>query len=48
VDAIALTRSFGGGGHPRAAGATVEQPIDAAQDAVLARARQLIDALGSR
>ena len=48
VDAIALTSAFGGGGHPKAAGATLELPIDAAQEAVLARATRLIDALGPR
>jgi phosphoesterase RecJ-like protein len=48
VDAIALTSAFGGGGHARAAGATVELPIDAAQRAVLARATELVDALGPR
>ena len=48
VDAIALTSAFGGGGHPRAAGATVELPIAAAQEAVIARATRLVDALGPR
>jgi phosphoesterase RecJ-like protein len=48
VDAIALTSAFGGGGHPRAAGATVQLPLGQARDAVLARAGDLIDALGSR
>ncbi len=43
VDAIELTRMFGGGGHPRAAGATVELPLGAARDAVLAAAAGLID-----
>ncbi len=45
VDAIGLTRPFGGGGHARAAGATVELPLDAAREAVLAAAVRLIDAL---
>ena len=31
--------SFGGGGHARAAGATVPLPVDQARDAVLAEAR---------
>jgi phosphoesterase RecJ-like protein len=46
VDAIALTSAFGGGGHPRAAGATVQLPIERAREAVLAHAASLIDALG--
>jgi phosphoesterase RecJ-like protein len=46
VDAIALTTAFGGGGHPRAAGATVRLPIDQAREAVLAHAGSLVDALG--
>jgi phosphoesterase RecJ-like protein len=41
VDATVLTGAFGGGGHARAAGATVDQPIEQARDAVLAGARQL-------
>lgn len=48
VDAIELTAAFGGGGHPRAAGATVGLPIDRAKEAVLARATSLIDALPPR
>lgn len=48
VDAIELTAAFGGGGHPRAAGATVSLPLDQARAAVLERATQLIDALGRR
>jgi phosphoesterase RecJ-like protein len=46
VDAIALTSAFGGGGHPRAAGATVQLPIEQAREAVLARAASLVDAIG--
>jgi phosphoesterase RecJ-like protein len=46
VDAIALTSAFGGGGHPRAAGATVRLPVAPATEAVLAHAAGLIDALG--
>lgn len=46
VDAIALTSAFGGGGHPRAAGATVRLPIDQAKEAVLAHAARLVDDLG--
>lgn len=40
VDATVLTGLFGGGGHARAAGATVELPIDRARDAVLEAARK--------
>ena len=49
VDAIALTGAFGGGGHARAAGATIELPIDAAREpAVLAEAARLVDRLRGR
>ena len=40
VDATVLTGLFGGGGHARAAGATVPLPIDRAWDAVLTEARR--------
>lgn len=43
VDAIALTGAFGGGGHARAAGATVDAPLAVARAQVLDRARSLID-----
>ncbi len=46
VDATVLTGRFGGGGHPRAAGATVELPLDEARSAVLAEATRLVGALG--
>lgn len=45
VDATVLTGTFGGGGHARAAGATVEQPLDTAREAVLAEARRLAAAV---
>ncbi len=45
MDAIVLTTAFGGGGHPRAAGATVMLPLGPARDAVLAEATRLIDGL---
>jgi bifunctional oligoribonuclease and PAP phosphatase NrnA len=48
VDAIALTGAFGGGGHARAAGATVELPIGPARTAVLSEATRLIDAAQQR
>jgi phosphoesterase RecJ-like protein len=35
ADAVAITSAFGGGGHARAAGCTVEAPIDAARELVL-------------
>jgi len=41
VDATVLTGKFGGGGHARAAGATVELPVDLARPAVLAEATRL-------
>jgi bifunctional oligoribonuclease and PAP phosphatase NrnA len=45
VDATVLTGRFGGGGHARAAGATVELPIAAAREAVLDEARRLAAAV---
>jgi bifunctional oligoribonuclease and PAP phosphatase NrnA len=45
VDAVALTRAFGGGGHARAAGATVEAPLDEARSRVLAEAERLVAAV---
>jgi bifunctional oligoribonuclease and PAP phosphatase NrnA len=41
VDATVLTGVFGGGGHARAAGATVALPLPDARDAVLVEARRL-------
>ena len=41
VDATVLTGRFGGGGHARAAGATVDRPVDEARTLVLAEARRL-------
>lgn len=48
VDATQLTGAFGGGGHARAAGATVEQPLAEAQPLVLGLARRLLDELPPR
>ncbi|MFO7533229.1 MAG: DHH family phosphoesterase [Candidatus Limnocylindrales bacterium] len=48
VDAIRLTGAFGGGGHARAAGATIERPLTEAQPLVLSLARRLIDELPAR
>ncbi len=42
VDATALTGAFGGGGHARAAGATLEMPLTSAQPAVLELAERLL------
>jgi bifunctional oligoribonuclease and PAP phosphatase NrnA len=42
VDATVLTGAFGGGGHARAAGATVPLPVEEARTAVLAEARRLV------
>ncbi len=45
VDATVLTGSFGGGGHARAAGATVPLPLEEARREVLARAALLVAAV---
>ena len=45
VDATVLTGAFGGGGHARAAGATVEAPLAEAQRRVLAEAERLVAAV---
>jgi phosphoesterase RecJ-like protein len=42
VDATVLTGRFGGGGHARAAGATVKAPMADARSAVLAEATRLV------
>jgi phosphoesterase RecJ-like protein len=42
VDATVLTGRFGGGGHARAAGATIEAPLADARPAVLAEATRLV------
>jgi phosphoesterase RecJ-like protein len=36
ADAVAITSAFGGGGHVRAAGCTLAEPIDRARELVLA------------
>jgi phosphoesterase RecJ-like protein len=43
VDATVLTGRFGGGGHARAAGATLELPLEDARPVVLAEAERLAD-----
>jgi bifunctional oligoribonuclease and PAP phosphatase NrnA len=45
VDATVLTGRFGGGGHARAAGATISAPLDEARAAVIAEAERLVRAL---
>ena len=45
VDATVLTGTFGGGGHARAAGATIELPLDQARAVVLAEAHRLATAV---
>ena len=40
ADAVAITSAFGGGGHPRAAGCTVQAGLAAAQELVLTEAEQ--------
>ncbi len=45
VDATVLTGVFGGGGHARAAGATLELPLEEARRAVLAKAAELVAAV---
>jgi bifunctional oligoribonuclease and PAP phosphatase NrnA len=45
VDATVLTGAFGGGGHARAAGATIPGSVEAARPAVLAEARRLVAAV---
>jgi len=43
LDATTLTKMFGGGGHARAAGATLDQPVDTAVASVLAEARLMFE-----
>jgi phosphoesterase RecJ-like protein len=45
VDATVLTGAFGGGGHARASGATVNLPIERARAAVIAEAERLVGAV---
>jgi phosphoesterase RecJ-like protein len=47
VDATRLTAAFGGGGHVRAAGATVAAPLEEARRRVLAEAERILDPAGS-
>lgn len=46
-DATALAARWGGGGHARASGATVPEPLEAAIPVVLAAAREMLSEAGS-
>jgi phosphoesterase RecJ-like protein len=48
VDATELTGAFGGGGHARAAGASIDRPLSEARAAVLDLAERLLAALPAR
>lgn len=48
ADAVAITRAFGGGGHARAAGCTVEAPLAEAMDRVLAECERELDRVDAR
>jgi phosphoesterase RecJ-like protein len=43
ADAVAITSAFGGGGHARAAGCTVDGPVDEARERVLAECERELD-----
>jgi phosphoesterase RecJ-like protein len=43
ADAVAITSAFGGGGHARAAGCTVEAPLDVARERVLEECERELD-----
>ena len=45
VDATVLTGTFGGGGHARAAGASIDAPLENARPLVLAEATRLVAAV---
>jgi phosphoesterase RecJ-like protein len=45
VDATVLTGAFGGGGHARAAGATIGAPVAEARSRVLTEAKRLVSAV---
>ncbi len=48
VDAVAITSVFGGGGHARAAGCTITEPLDVARDRVLAECERELDRADAR
>jgi bifunctional oligoribonuclease and PAP phosphatase NrnA len=48
ADAVAITQAFGGGGHARAAGCTVRQPLADARRAVLEECERELDRADAR
>lgn len=48
ADAVAITRAFGGGGHARAAGCTLRQPLAEARRAVLEECERELDRADAR
>jgi phosphoesterase RecJ-like protein len=48
ADAVAITQAFGGGGHARAAGCTVREPLEAARRAVLDECERELDRADAR
>ena len=48
ADAVAITSAFGGGGHARAAGATVNAPLDEAMRLVLEESERELDRADAR
>jgi phosphoesterase RecJ-like protein len=48
ADAVAITSAFGGGGHARAAGCTLELPLAEARDAVLAECERELERADAR
>ncbi|MGB8955895.1 MAG: DHHA1 domain-containing protein, partial [Tumebacillaceae bacterium] len=47
VDVGAIALEFGGGGHARAAGCTVEGDLDSVKERVLDRVKQLVQQAGT-
>jgi phosphoesterase RecJ-like protein len=48
ADAVAITSAFGGGGHARAAGCTVDAPLDEARRRVLEECGRELDRTDAR
>ena len=48
ADAVAITSAFGGGGHARAAGATVNAPLEEAMRLVLEESERELDRADAR
>lgn len=48
ADAVAITSAFGGGGHARAAGCSLDEPLDIAVDAVLAESERELTRIDAR